>query len=241
MWQIKNIVNDRKKMITLNNNEKIENLGDKGLKIIQASDSYRFSVDSILLLNFIKLKNYEKIIDLGTGSGIIPLLLFGRRKGLSIYGVEIQKDLADMARRSVELNKLQDGITIIQEDLRNLKNIFKNQQFDVVVSNPPYISLGHGKINPLSSRAIARHEIKGDLEDIISVSNYLLKNKGRIYLIYKSTKLVKLIIALKKYSIEPKVVKFIHPRQGENANLVLLEGVKKGKEELKIEDPIFQY
>lgn len=228
-------------MITLNNNEKIENLGDKGLKIIQASDSYRFSVDSILLLNFIRLKNYEKIIDLGTGSGIIPLLLFGRRKGLSIYGVEIQKDLAAMARRSIELNKLQDDITIIQEDLRNLKNIFKNQQFDVVVSNPPYISLGHGKINPLSSRAIARHEIKGDLEDIISVSNYLLKNKGRIYLIYKSTKLVKLIIALKKYSIEPKVVKFIHPRQGESANLVLLEGVKKGKEELKIEDPIFQY
>ncbi len=226
-------------MITLNNNEKIEDLGDKRLRIIQASDSYRFSVDSILLLNFIRLKNYEKIIDLGTGSGIIPLLLFGKRKGLSIYGVEIQKDLADMARRSVELNKLQNCITIIQEDFRNLKNIFKNQQFDVVVSNPPYISLGHGKINTLSSRAIARHEIKGDLEDIISVSNYLLKNKGRIYLIYRSAKLIKLVIALKKYGIEPKVIKFIHPRPGENANLVLFEGIKGGKEELKIEDPIF--
>lgn len=228
-------------MLKLNNNEKIEDLGDKELKIIQARDSYRFSVDSILLLNFIRVKNYEKIIDLGTGSGIIPLLLFGKRKGLSIYGIEIQKDLADMARRSVELNKLQNYITIIQEDFRNLKNIFKNQQFDVVISNPPYISLGQGKVNPSSSKAIARHEIKGDLEDIISVSNYLLKNKGRIYLIYKSSKLVKLIITLKKYSIEPKVVKFIHPRQGESANLVLLEGVKKGKEELKIEDPIFQY
>src|SRR5665648_691404 len=164
----------------LNNNEKIEDLQDKRLKIIQAKDSYRFSVDSILLLNFIRLKNYENIIDLGTGSGIIPLLLFGKKKGLSIYGVEIQKDLADMARRSVELNKLQNGITIIQEDFRNLKNNFKNQQFDVVVSNPPYISMGQGKINPSSSRAIARHEIKGDLEDIISVSNYLLKNKIKI-------------------------------------------------------------
>jgi len=223
----------------LNNNEKIEDLGDKELKIIQASDSYRFSVDSILLLDFIRLKNYEKIIDLGTGSGIIPLFLLGKKKGLSIYGIEIQKDLADMARRSVKLNKLQNEITIIQEDFRNLKNIFKNQQFDVVVSNPPYISMGQGKINPLSSRAIARHEIKGDLEDMISVSNYLLKNKGRIYLIYKSTKLIKLIMALKKYSIEPKVIKFIHPRPGENANLVLLEGIKSGKEELKIEDPIF--
>jgi len=223
----------------INNNEKIEDLGDKGLKIIQASDSYRFSVDSILLLNFIRVKSYEKIIDLGTGSGIIPLLLFSKRKGLSIHGIEIQKDLADMARRSVELNKLQNCITIIQEDFRNLKNIFKKQQFDVVVSNPPYISLGQGKINPLNSKAIARHEIKGDLEDIISVSNYLLKNKGRIYLIYRSTKLIKLVLAFKKYGIEPKVIKFIHPQPGEKANLVLLEGIKGGKEELKIEDPVF--
>ena len=225
----------------LKNNEKIEDLQDKGLKIIQASDTYRFSVDSILLLDFIRLKNYEKIIDLGTGSGIIPLLLFGKRKGLAIYGIEIQEDLADMARRSVELNKLQNSITIIQEDFRNLKNIFKNQQFDVVVSNPPYISVGQGKINPSNSKAIARHEIKGDLEDIISVSNYLLKDKGRIYLIYRSAKLIKLIITLKKYGIEPKVIKFIYPGPGENANLVLLEGIKSGKEELKIEDPIFLY
>ena len=225
----------------LNNNEKIEDLEDKRLKIIQAKDSYRFSVDSILLLNFIRLKNYEKIIDLGTGSGIIPLLLFGKKKGLSIYGIEIQKDLADMARRSVELNKLQNGITIIQEDFRNLKNNFKNQQFDVVVSNPPYISMGQGKINPSINKAIARHEIKGDLEDMISVSNYLLKNKGRIYLIYRSAKLIKLVITLKRYGIEPKVIKLIHPRPGENANLVLLEGIKSGKEELKIEDPIFLY
>ena len=225
----------------LNNNEKIEDLEDKRLKIIQAKDSYRFSVDSILLLNFIRLKNYENIIDLGTGSGIIPLLLFGKKKGLSIYGVEIQKDLADMARRSVELNKLQNGITIIKEDFRNLKNNFKNQQFDVVVSNPPYISMGQGKINPLINKAIARHEIKGDLEDMISVSNYLLKNKGRIYLIYRSAKLIKLVITLKRYGIEPKVIKLIHPRPGENANLVLLEGIKSGKEELKIEDPIFLY
>ncbi len=226
-------------MIKLKKNEKIEDLEAKGLKIIQAKDSYRFSVDSVLLLNFVRLKNFENIIDLGTGSGIIPLLLFGKRKGLSIYGIEIQKDLADMARRSVELNKLQNSITIIQEDFRKLKNIFKNQQFDVVVSNPPYISLGKGKINPSSSRAIARHEIKGDLEDIIFVSSYLLKDKGRIYLIYKSAKLIRLVITLKKYGFEPKVLKFIHPWPGKNANLVLLEGIKSGKEELKIEDPIF--
>lgn len=226
-------------MFKVNNNERIEDLGDKGLKIIQARDSYRFSVDSILLVNFIRVKNYEQIIDLGTGSGIIPLLLFGKRKGLSIYGIEIQEYLADMAKRSVELNKLQDHITIVREDFRNIKKIFKSNRFDVVVSNPPYISLGQGKINPLSSRAIARHEIKCDLDDLISVSNYLLKNKGRIYLIYKSNKLIKLVITLKKYGIEPKVIKFIHPRPKEESNMVLLEGIKGGKGELKIETPLF--
>ncbi len=112
-------------MFKINKNERIEDLGDQGLKIIQARDSYRFSVDSILLINFIKVKNYEKIIDLGTGSGIIPLLLFGKRKGLSIYGVEIQEDLADMAKRSVELNKLQDHIILIREDFRNIKKSLK--------------------------------------------------------------------------------------------------------------------
>lgn len=226
-------------MFKINNNERIEDLGDKGLKIIQARNSYRFSIDSILLVNFIRVKNYEQVIDLGTGSGIIPLLLFDKRKGLSIYGVEIQEDLADMAKRSVELNKLQDHITLIREDFRNIKKIFKSNQFDVVVSNPPYISLRQGKINPFSSRAIARHEIKGDLEDLISVSNYLLKNKGRIYLIYKSNKLIKLMVTLKKYGIEPKVIKFIHPRPGEEANLILLEGIKGGEGELKIQNPLF--
>lgn len=226
-------------MIKLNSNEKIEDLGDKGLKIIQSRDSYRFSVDSILLANFIRVKNYERVIDLGTGSGIIPFLLFGRKKGLSIYGIEIQKQLANMAKRSVELNKLQNHITIIQEDLKNIKEIFKNSQFDVVISNPPYISLGHGKINPLSSKAVARHEIKCNIEDIISTSNYLLKNKGRIYLIYKSIKLIKVVVTLKKHNIQPKSIKFIHPGPKEQANLVLLEGMKGGKEELKIEPPLF--
>jgi len=226
-------------MIKLNSNERVEDLGYKGLKIIQSRDSYRFSVDSILLANFIRVKNYEKVIDLGTGSGIIPLLLYDRKKGLSIYGIEIQEQLANMAKRSVELNKLQNHITIIQEDLKNIKKIFKNSQFDIVISNPPYISLGHGKINPLSSKAVARHEIKCNIEDIISTSNYLLKNKGRIYLIYKSIKLIKVIFTFKKYDIQPKTIKFIHHYPEEQANLVLLEGIKGGKEELRVEPPLF--
>lgn len=226
-------------MIKVDNDEKIEDLGTNGLKIIQARNSYRFSIDSILLVNFIRVKNYEHIIDLGSGSGIIPILLFNKNKKISIYGIEIQKELADMAIKSVELNKLQNHITIIREDIKNVKNIFKSGKFDVVVSNPPYIPLGHGKINPLSSRAVARHEIKCSLEDILSVSNYLLKNKGRFYLIYKTNKLIKLLLELKKYAIEPKTLQFIHPKQGEKSNLVLLEGIKGGKEEVKVENPLF--
>jgi len=226
-------------MIKLKSNERIENLGEKGLQIIQTRNSYNFSVDPLLLANFVKIKNYEKIIDLGTGSGIIPLLISDKRKGLSIYGIEIQEELFHMARRSVELNNLQNNITIICEDYRNIKKIFENGKFDVVISNPPYISIGHGIINPLNSKAIARHEIKGDLEDLISMSNYLLKNKGRIYLIYKSSKLIKLITTLKKYNIEPKTMRFIHHQQEKESDLVLLEGLKSGKGELKIENPLF--
>jgi len=228
-------------MVTLNSQEKIEKLNEHGLKIIQAVDHYRFSIDSILLANFIQLKNYEKIIDLGTGSGIIPLLLYPKKKGLSIFGIELQKKLADMAQRSIELNNLENSITIISEDLKKARNIFKSGYFDVVVSNPPYISLGQGKINPLDSRAIARHEINCNLDDIISTSNYLLKNKGRIYLIYKSSKLNQLILTLKKYNIEPKVIQFIHSNINEPACLVLLAGIKGAKAELKINPPLFLY
>lgn len=226
-------------MVKLNHQESIEELNKNGLKIIQATDHYRFSIDSILLVNFIQLRNYEKVIDLGTGSGVIPLLLCDKKKGLSIFGIELQEKLANMAKRSVKLNNLQDSITIWQEDLRKVKGIFRSGYFDVVVSNPPYISLGHGKINPLDSRAIARHEIKCDLEDIISISNYLLRNKGRIYLIYKSSKLNQLFLTLRKYNIEPKVIQFIHSNFQEPAHLVLLAGIKGGREELKVEPPVF--
>jgi len=226
-------------MFKLSKNERIENLGDKGLHIIQSKNYNNFSVDSLLLAKFVRLKNYEKIIDLGTGSGIIPLLLFDKRKGLSIYGIEIQEELSHIAKRSVELNNLQNYITIICVDYRNIKKIFKDGNFDVVVSNPPYISVGHGIINSVNSKAIARHEITGNLEDLISMSNYLLKNKGRIYLVYKSSKLIKLITTLKKHNIEPKTIRFIHHQPEKVSDLVLLEGVKSGKGELKIENPLF--
>lgn len=226
-------------MQKLKNDEKLEDLGEYGLKIIQAKNVYRFTQDAILLVKFVQLKNSERIIDLGSGSGIIPILLSYRKKGLSVYGIEIQEELANMSKRSVKLNKLEEIIHIIHEDIKNIRNIFESNQFDVVISNPPYISLGKGVIGTVNSRSIARHELKCNMEDIVSQSNYLLKNKGRIYLIYKSSRLVDLMIILRKYSIEPKVVRFIHFEKKRNAELFLIEGIKGGKKELKVKKPIF--
>lgn len=226
-------------MQKLKNDEKLEDLGEYGLKIIQAKNVYRFTQDAILLVKFVQLKNNERIIDLGSGSGIIPILLSYRKKGLSVYGIEIQEELANMSKRSVKLNKLEEIIHIIHEDIKNIRNIFESNQFDVVISNPPYISLGKGVIGTVNSRSIARHELKCNMEDIVSQSNYLLKNKGRIYLIYKSSRLVDLMIILRKYSIEPKVVRFIHFEKKRNAELFLIEGIKGGKKELKVKKPIF--
>ena len=226
-------------MQKLKTDEKLEDLGEYGLKIIQAKNVYRFTQDAILLVKFVQLKNNERIIDLGSGSGIIPILLSYRKKGLSVYGIEIQEELANMSKRSVKLNKLEEIIHIIHEDIKNIRNIFESNQFDVVISNPPYISLGKGVIGTVNSRSIARHELICNMEDIVSQSNYLLKNKGRIYLIYKSSRLVDLMIILRKYNIEPKVVRFIHFEKKRNAELFLIEGIKGGKKELKVKKPIF--
>ena len=226
-------------MQKLKTDEKLEDLGEYGLKIIQAKNVYRFTQDAILLVKFVQLKNNERIIDLGSGSGIIPILLSYRKKGLSVYGIEIQEELANMSKRSVKLNKLEEIIHIIHEDIKNIRNIFESNQFDVVISNPPYISLGKGVIGTVNSRSIARHELKCNMEDIVSQSNYLLKNKGIIYLISKSSRLVDLMIILRKYSIEPKVVRFIHFEKKRNAELFLIEGIKGGKKELKVKKPIF--
>ena len=226
-------------MQKIKTDEKIEDLDEFGLKIIQAKNAYRFTQDAILLAKYVKLKKSEKIIDLGSGSGIIPILLSHRKKELSIYGIEIQKELVDMSRRSVKLNELQNSIHIIHGDIKNIKNLFESNQLDVVISNPPYISLGKGIISSINSRSIARHELKCNLEDIISSSHYLLKDKGRIYLIFKSKRLVDLIIVLRKYDIEPKVIKFVHFEKKRNADVFLIEGTKRGKRELKVEKPIF--
>jgi len=223
---------------TLKKDETLEDLGEHGLKIIQAKNSYRFTQDAILLTKFVKLRNDEKIIDLGSGSGIIPILLAFKQSGLLIHGVEIQEELVSMSKRSVQINHLQKLIHIIHGDIKNIRNIYQSNQFDVAISNPPYISLGKGIIHSVNSRSIARHELKCNINDIISACSYLLKDKGRIYLIFKTSRLVELFLILEKYGIEPKMIKFVHFEKQRRADVFLIEGVKGGKRELKVEKPL---
>ena len=218
--------------------ETLDTFSSSGLKILQKKRGYRFSVDAILLSQFVTLRKGEKVIDLGTGCGILPLLLSQTTKSQSFTGVEIQKGLAECAKKNVLLNHLADRISIFHQDFRDLKATFPSGSFDVVVSNPPYRQYRTGRVNPSMEKAVARHEIKGTLGDLIRIASYLLPNKGRCYLIFPALRTVDLLTALRGEKLEPKRLQFVHPRLGEDAKLVLIESVKTSGVELKIMEPL---
>jgi tRNA1Val (adenine37-N6)-methyltransferase len=207
------------------------------LRILQKKRGYRFSVDAILLSQFVKIRNNERVIDLGTGCGILPLLLSQTTKAHSFVGVEIQKGLAECAKKNAVLNHLEDRISILNQDLRELKRTFPPGSFDVALSNPPYRKYQTGRINPSMEKAIARHEIKGTLEDLISIASHLLPSKGRFYLIFPALRTIDLMVALREGKLEPKRLQFVHPRIGEEAKFILIESIKTSGVELKIMDP----
>lgn len=208
------------------------------LRILQKKTGYRFSIDAVLLSQFVQIRKHEKIIDLGTGCGILPLLLSQTAKTSSFVGVEIQKELAECAVKNVSLNRLQDRISILRCDFRRLKNFFPQASFHVVLSNPPYRKERTGRMNPAQEKAIARHEISGTINDLLSVASYLLPHKGRVYLIFPSSRTVDLLVTLRTWKLEPKRVQFIHPRVGEKAKFVLVESVKSGGPEAHIHSPV---
>lgn len=218
--------------------ETLEVFCEGRLQIIQKKRGYRFSIDSILLSEFIKIKENEKVIDLGTGCGILPLLLSQKTKSSSFIGVEIQKGLADCARKNVILNHLEDRIIILNQDFRELKNDYPPGAFDVVISNPPYRKYRTGRINPDMEKAIARHEIKANLEDLISVASYLLKPKGRLYLIFPAIRAIDLLTHMRTNRLEPKCLQIVYPRLNEDAKFVLTESFKESGVELKILPPL---
>jgi tRNA1Val (adenine37-N6)-methyltransferase len=208
------------------------------LKILQKKRGYRFSIDAVLLSKFIKIRKNEKAIDLGTGCGILPLLLSQATKAHSFVGVEIQKGLADCAKKNVVLNHLSDRISIVHGDFRELKGTFPPGSFDVVSSNPPYRKYRTGRVNPLVEKAVARHEIKGTLEDLISIASYLLPPKGRCYLIFPAMRTVDLLVASRGKGLEPKRLQFVYPRINKGAKFVLAEAIKASGVGLRIAEPL---
>ena len=208
-------------------------------KIIQNKDSFSYGTDAIFLSNFAKPKGL--IMDIGTGTGIIPLRLVAIDKVEKIYGVEIQDEVAKLAARSIELNNLKEKIEILHMDLKDLPKRFEKSTFDVITSNPPYMKKGGAIVNCEENFAISRHELACNFEDIIKVASYLLKQLGKFYLVHRPDRLVDIIYTMRQYNIEPKYIRFVQPKISKKPNLILIEGVKNGKPDLKFYDPLIVY
>ena len=221
--------------------ETLDTLFGGRLKIIQGKKGYRFSVDALLLAHFAPPGLKGRVLDLGTGCGIIPLILIFHHKGLKATGVEIQPSLADLARRNAALNRFSSRMAIWEKDLKALGRDNRSGTFDVVFSNPPYRKVGSGRINPRQEKALARHEIKVTLKDVLQAAHHLLKAKGRLLMIYPSSRAADLIQEMRKIHLEPKRVQFIHSRQQEEARLMLVEAIKEGRAQIKVLPPLFLY
>ena len=228
--------------IELKENERIDDLEFKGLKIIQNEKGFCFGIDSVLLSDFAKnIKKDSLVLDLGTGTGIIPILLCGKTELKKIIGVEIQEEVSDMAKRSALLNNLQDKFQVFNENILNLNKIYDNQTFDVIVTNPPYKKKDTGIINEDERKIISRHEITAKLEDFIKVSKDLLKDKGEFYMVHRPERLVDIFSLLRKYKIEPKELRFVYSNINKPPKLVLVKGIKNSKSFLKVDKNLYIY
>lgn len=228
--------------VILKENERIDDLEYKGLKIIQNTEGFCFGIDAVLLSDFAKeIRNNSKVLDLGTGTGILSILLTGKTNLEKIYGVEIQKEVAEMAKRSVDLNNLENKIEIINKNIKELEEIFDKNSFDSIVTNPPYKKIETGKKNEKQNKFISRHEVTANLEDFIKISFNLLKDKGTFYMVHRPERLAEIFYTLKKYKLEPKKIRFVHSNYNQEPKLLLIKAVKNAKEFLKVEKPLLVY
>ena len=228
--------------VILKDNERIDDLQLNNLKIIQNKDGFCFGIDAVLLSDFAKdIRNNSKVLDLGTGTGIISTLLCAKTKLSKIYGIDIQKDVCDMASRSIKLNNLEDKFEIINSNIKDLNNIFEEASFDAIVSNPPYKKDNSGLKNETETKLISRHEITASLEDFISISSKLLKNNGSIYMVHRPERLSDLFFLLKKYNLEPKKLRMVQSYIDSKPKLVLVKATKNAKSFLNIEEPLIIY
>ncbi|MDD3254007.1 MAG: tRNA1(Val) (adenine(37)-N6)-methyltransferase [Lachnospiraceae bacterium] len=221
--------------------ERIDDLQRNGYQIIQKAGGFCFGMDAVLLSGFAQVKEGETVLDLGTGTGIIPILLEAKTKGRHFTGLEIQKEMADMAARSVALNGLEDRVEIVRGDIKEASRLFGKASFDVVTSNPPYMNDSHGLKNPDLPKAIARHEVLCTLEDVVREAAFLLKPGGRFYMVHRPHRLAEIISVLKEHKLEPKRMKLVHPFVEKEANMVLIESVRGGGPMMKVEAPIIVY
>ncbi len=225
----------------LSDGERIDDLQINNCYIIQNPEKFCFGMDAVLLSGFARIKKGETVLDIGTGTGILPILLAAKTEGRSFTGLEIQAESADMARRSVSLNKMQDRIDIVTGDIREADAIFGAASYDVVVTNPPYMNENHGIVNPDAPKAIARHEIMCSLEDVVGQAARLLKVNGRLYMVHRPFRLVDIIELMIKYRLEPKRLRMVYPYAGKEPSMVLIEGVKGGRRRLAVEKPLIIY
>ena len=229
------------KTIKLRDGERIDDLQRNGYQIIQNPGRFCFGIDAVLLSAFAKAKAGEKVLDLGTGNGIIPILMSARTSGEKFFGLEIQPESADLARRSVELNELESKIEIVTGDMKGAADIFGAASFNVITMNPPYMTGAHGIINPTDAKAIARHEITCSLDEMLESASKLLKSKGRFYMIHRPFRLAEIMCLMVKHHLEPKRMRLVYPFVDKEPNMVLIEGLKGGNSRITVEPPLIVY
>mgnify|MGYP004453466989 FL=1 len=234
--------NNKKIEPDLLENERIDDLEFENLKIIQNTTGFCFGIDSVLLSDFAKeVKNGSKVMDIGTGTGIISILLSKKANIKKIYGIEIQQEVANMAERSVKLNNLEDKISIINTNIKDIFDKFEPNTFDAIVTNPPYMKLNTGAKSDEIKKLISRHEVECNLEDIIKISYKLLKSRGEFYMVHRAERIVDILYLMRKYKLEPKKIRFIQSKVNKEPNLLLIKGVKDAGNQLKIERPLVVY
>lgn len=221
--------------------ERLDDLHRNNYKIIQHPKKFCFGIDAVLLSDYAKVFENETMLDLGTGTGIIPILVEAKTKGKHFTGLEIQPESAEMARRSVAYNHLEEKVEIVTGDIKEAVTMFGPASFHVITSNPPYMNQNHGIVNGNMPLAIARHELLCTLEDVISSAAKLLKMNGRFYMVHRPTRLVDIIATLRQYKLEPKQIRFVHPYVEKEPNMVLIEAIKGGKPMIKVAPPLVVY
>ena len=229
------------KLDLIEENETLDDLQLNGIYVIQKKDAFRFGVDAVLLANFAKVKKGAQVIDLCSGTGIVPFILAGKTAASHITGLEIQNEMVEMATRSTTYNALQDRIDFINGDLKDITLIKSMKKVGIVTVNPPYKLNNSGIISSDDKNAISRHEILCNLEDVIAACRILLKDNGRMYMVHRPERLADILCLMRKYKIEPKCIKMVQPNSLKAPNMVLVEGQRDGGEFLKWEAPLFIY